>query len=122
MTSLSYYWTQNVDCEEKVMPDFQRVASAGDIPPGEMTIVEVNGEEVVIANVNGEFYCFNNSCSHRGGPLGEGLLLEGGIVECPFHAGQFNVRTGELVAAPPTEPIATYPVELNGDDVSVAVT
>lgn len=103
------------------MPDFQRVASTNDIPPGEMTVLEVAGEEVVIANVDGEYLCFSNSCTHRGGPLGEGLLLEGGIVECPFHAGQFNVRTGDVVAAPPTESVRTYPVEVNGDDISVAV-
>ncbi|MEO8458530.1 MAG: Rieske 2Fe-2S domain-containing protein [Chloroflexota bacterium] len=103
------------------MADFERVASTGEIPPGEMKIVEVNGEEVVIANVDGEYFCFNNACSHKQGPLGEGLLLEGGIVECPFHGGQFSVRTGEAVQAPPKEPVATYPLQVNGDDISVAV-
>lgn len=103
------------------MPDFQRVASTDEIPPGEMKVVEVNGEEVVVANVDGEFVCFSNHCSHRGGPLGEGMLLDGGVVECPFHGGQFNVRTGEVVAAPPTEPIPVYPVQVDGQDVSVAV-
>ena len=103
------------------MADFQRAAGASEIPPGEMKVVEVNGVEVVVANIDGEFVCFNNSCSHRGGPLGEGMLLDGGIVECPFHAGQFNVRTGEVVAAPPTEPIAVYPVQVDGDEISVAV-
>jgi nitrite reductase/ring-hydroxylating ferredoxin subunit len=103
------------------MADFQRVASANEIPPGEMKIVEVNGEEVVVANVDGEFVCFNNACTHRQGPLGEGLLLDGGIVECPFHGGQFNARTGAVVQGPPTEPVATYPVQVNGDEISVAV-
>jgi nitrite reductase/ring-hydroxylating ferredoxin subunit len=49
------------------------------------------------------------------------LLLEGGVVECPFHGGQFNVRTGAVVQAPPEEPIATYPIRVEGDDISVAV-
>ena len=103
------------------MPDFQRVAAVGDIPQGEMTVVEVDGQEVVIANIDGEFVCFSNSCTHREGPLGDGLLLDGGIVECPFHAGQFNVSTGEVVQGPPTEPIATYAVQVDGDNISVAV-
>jgi nitrite reductase/ring-hydroxylating ferredoxin subunit len=103
------------------MPDFVRAASKSEIPPGEMAVVEVNGKEVAIANLDGEFVCFDNSCTHRGGPLGEGLILEGGMVECPFHAGQFNMRTGEVVAAPPDEPIATYAVRVDGDDISVAV-
>lgn len=103
------------------MSEFECVAKTGEIPQGEMKIVEVNGQEVVVANVDGEFVCFSNTCTHRQGPLGEGMLLPGGVVECPFHGGQFNVRTGEVVAAPPTEPIAVYPVKIEGEDVCVAV-
>lgn len=97
---------------------FQKVASASDIPAGEMQIVEVNGDEIVIANLGTKFVAFQNECTHRQGPLGEGIL-ENGVVECPFHAGQFNVETGEVVAAPPEEPIRTYPVQLDGDDISI---
>lgn len=103
------------------MAEFVRAASKSDIPPGEMAVVEVNGREVAIANLDGEFVCFDNACTHRGGPLGEGLILEGGIVECPFHAGQFNMRTGEAVAPPATDPVCTYEVKVDGDDISVAV-
>ncbi|HSP54678.1 MAG TPA: non-heme iron oxygenase ferredoxin subunit, partial [Dehalococcoidia bacterium] len=78
------------------MSEFIRAAGANDIPPGEMMVVEIGGEEIAIANVGGEFFAFSNTCTHRGGPLGEGILT-GGVVECPFHAGQFNVRTGEVV-------------------------
>lgn len=102
------------------MPDFKKVASASEIPAGEMTIVEVDGEEVAIANVGGEFFAFSNTCTHRGGPLGEGILT-GDVVECPFHAGQFNVRTGAVVAPPPSEPVQTYAVRVDGDDISVAL-
>ena len=102
------------------MGEFTRVASTSDIPQGEMIVVEVDGEEVAIANVGGEFFAFNNSCTHRGGPLGEGILT-GDVVECPFHAGQFNVRTGEVVAQPPTEGVETYRVQVEGEDVRVAL-
>ncbi len=102
------------------MPEFVRVASASEVPPGEMKIVEVNDTEVVIANVDGKLVCFSNECTHSQGPLGEGIL-EGEVVECPFHAGQFNVTTGEVVGPPPDEPLTTYEVQIDGDDVSVAV-
>ena len=102
------------------MPEFKKVADASEIPAGEMTIVEVDGEEVAIANVGGEFFAFSNTCTHRGGPLGEGILT-GDVVECPFHAGQFNVRTGAVVAPPPSEPVQTYAVRVDGDDISVAL-
>jgi len=100
------------------MPEFVKVASASEVPPGEMIVVEVEGEEIAIANVGGEFVAFQNTCTHRGGPLGEGILT-GEVVECPFHAGQFNVRTGEVVSPPPSESIATYAVQVDGDDVKV---
>src|SRR5262245_18006415 len=100
------------------MAEIVRVASTSDIPPGEMMIVDVSGMDVAIANLNGEFVAFQNECTHRGGPLGEGILM-GDVVECPFHAGQFNVHTGEVVAPPPSEPIATYPVQVDGDDIKI---
>ncbi len=100
------------------MAEFVRVASTGDIPPGEMTIVEIDGVEVAIANLRGEFVAFQNECTHRGGPLGEGILM-GEVVECPFHAGQFNIRTGEVIGPPPSEPIATYAVQVEGEDIKV---
>jgi nitrite reductase/ring-hydroxylating ferredoxin subunit len=102
------------------MADFVPIASTNDIPPGEMTIVDINGQELVIANLGGEFVCFSNTCTHKQGPLGEGMLL-GEVVECPFHGGQFNTRTGAVVQGPPTKPIATYPVQITGDSISVAV-
>ena len=101
------------------MAEFVRVAGRGDVPAGEMLIVEIEGEEVVLANVNGEIYAFGGECTHRGGPLGEGLL-EGDEVECPFHQGRFNVKTGEAVQEPPTDPIPTYQVQVEGDDIRVA--
>ncbi len=56
------------------MPEFVRVASASEVPPGEMKIVEVNDKEVVIANIDGKIVCFSNECTHRQGPMGEGVL------------------------------------------------
>ena len=101
------------------MAEFVRVAGRGDVPAGEMLIVEIEGEEIVLANVDGQIYAFGNGCTHRGGPLGEGLL-EGDEVECPFHQGRFNVTTGEAVQEPPTEPVPTYDVQVDGDDIKVA--
>ena len=101
------------------MAEFVRVAGRGDVPAGEMLIVEIVGEEIVLANVDGQVYAFGNGCTHRGGPLGEGLL-EGDEVECPFHQGRFNVKTGEAVQEPPTEPVPTYQVQMDGDDIKVA--
>lgn len=101
------------------MGDFVKVASASDVGPGEMMVVELDGVEIVVANLGSEFVAFQNKCSHRGGPLGEGLFANG-VVECPFHAGQFDVRTGGVISPPPTESIRTYAVEVDGGDVKIA--
>jgi nitrite reductase/ring-hydroxylating ferredoxin subunit len=101
------------------MADFVRVASVDEVPPGEMKIVEVDGEDVVLANVDGQIYAIGGTCTHRGGPLGEGVLTDD-VVECPFHAGQFNVRTGEVVGPPPSEPVKTYAVQVDGGDIKIA--
>ena len=101
------------------MADFVRVAGVGDIPAGEMLTVQVDGDDVVLANVDGEIYAFAGECTHKGGPLGDGVL-EGDEVECPFHQGRFNVKTGEATEAPPTEPIQNFQVQVEGDDIKVA--
>ena len=100
------------------MGDFVKVAGVSEIPPGEMKIVDLGGQDVVIANVNGSFFAFGNDCSHRQGPLGEGMLMDTNV-ECPFHGGQFDVRTGEAVAAPPTESVPTFAVRVEGEDIEV---
>lgn len=101
------------------MASFVRVASLSDLPAGQMLAIEVDGEDIVLANVYGKVFAFSNLCPHAGGLLVEGTL-DGHRVECPFHGGSFNVRTGEVIDPPPEEAIATYEVQLDGDDIKVA--
>jgi nitrite reductase/ring-hydroxylating ferredoxin subunit len=102
------------------MPDYVKVSSVDELPAGEMLVVQINGDEVVLANVDGQIHAFKNECTHRGGPLGEGIL-EGDTVECPWHMGRFNVKTGDVVDAPPKSPIATYKVQVKGNDIKIAL-
>jgi nitrite reductase/ring-hydroxylating ferredoxin subunit len=101
------------------MAAFVRVASVGDVPPGEMMTVQVNGQPVVLANVDGTIYAFSGVCSHADGPLGRGKLL-GNIVACPFHGGQFEVRSGKAVMPPATDDLLTFEVQIEGEDITVA--
>jgi nitrite reductase/ring-hydroxylating ferredoxin subunit len=101
------------------MADFEKVADVNDVPVGSMFQIEVDGEQVALANVDGQVYAFSGACTHRGGPLIEGDL-DGEVVTCPWHGGQFNVRTGEVITMPPGENIRTYPVQIEGNDVRVA--
>ncbi len=101
------------------MAEFQKVARASEMAPGEMKLVEVDGDEVVIANVDGEYFAFSNTCTHEGGPLVEGEL-DGDIVTCPWHSTPFNVRTGEALEGGVTDdPVSVYQVRLEGDDLQI---
>jgi nitrite reductase/ring-hydroxylating ferredoxin subunit len=101
------------------MAAFVRVANVGDVPPGKMMTVQVNGQSVVLANVDGTIYAFSGVCSHADGPLGRGKLM-GDMVACPFHGGQFEVRTGKAVMPPATDDIPTFEVQIEGEDIKVA--
>lgn len=101
------------------MANFTKVASVSDLKPGDSKVVSVNGTEIALFNVDGEFFATTNTCPHRGGPLGEGFL-EGDVVTCPWHGWRFNVKTG-ISPVMPTAKIATHHVKVEGDDVLVAV-
>ncbi len=101
------------------MAEFQTVARTSDVAPGEMKLVDVDGAEVVIANVDGEYFAFSNTCTHKGGPLVEGELA-GDVVTCPWHFTPFNVKTGEALEGGVTDdPVSTYEVRLEGDDIRI---
>ena len=101
------------------MTEFRTVARASDLTPGEMKLVEIEGSEVVIANVDGAYFAFSNTCSHEGGPLAEGELADD-VVTCPWHFTPFNVRTGEALEGGVTDdPIPTYEVRIEGDEIRI---
>jgi 3-phenylpropionate/trans-cinnamate dioxygenase ferredoxin subunit len=96
------------------------VARVDEIPPGTIEVREVNGTRIALCNVNGRFYAIDDVCTHDGGPLDQGFL-EGNLVECPRHGAKFDVTSGRAVVLPAVRPVKTYPVEVDGDDVKVAV-
>jgi len=101
------------------MSDFTSVAKVDDVPEGEGRVVEVNGVAVALFNVGGTFYAIDDTCLHRGGPLGEGAC-EGTIVSCPWHGWQYDVTSGACLSSP-GESVDKYEVQVEGDDVRVKV-
>jgi nitrite reductase (NADH) small subunit len=96
---------------------FVRAVAVGEIPVGTIREVDVNGKALAVANVAGTFHAIDNTCLHRGGPLGDGPL-EGKIVTCPWHGWQYDVTTGK-VSQNSSVGVACYPVEIRGGDVFV---
>ncbi|MSQ07062.1 MAG: non-heme iron oxygenase ferredoxin subunit [Dehalococcoidia bacterium] len=95
---------------------FAKVAQADELSPGQMKMVEVGNEQVLLANVEGTIYACADICSHAYASLSEGDLT-GTEVQCPLHGGSFDVTTGEPMSVPAEEKIKTYEVRISGKDV-----
>ena len=94
-----------------------RVAALSEIAPGTTKRVELAGLGMLLCNVDGSVYAIEDVCTHDGGPLDQGEL-EGACVVCPRHGATFDVRSGDPTM-PAVMPVATFPVDVRGDDVYV---
>ena len=90
------------------MGEFVTVAKVGEIVPGTVKVVRVDGE----------FYAFADVCTHDGGPVAEGELDDYQI-ECPRHGARFDLRTGAVKLLPAVVPIPVYPLQVVGDEIRV---
>jgi nitrite reductase/ring-hydroxylating ferredoxin subunit len=99
-----------------------RIALCRKSDVAEGTAIRISHGDLALAvyNVGGEFFVTDDACTHGPGSLSEGIL-EDDVIECNFHGGQFNVRTGEVVGPPCMIPVKTYKVVLDGDSVTIEV-
>src|SRR6266849_178978 len=100
------------------MPSKLELCNADDVAVGTALKVEKDGLIVAVFNVDGEFYVLDDQCTHGPGSLSEGYI-EGDVVECNFHNGQFNIRTGEVVLPPCMIPMKTYPTAVENGKVVI---
>jgi NADPH-dependent 2,4-dienoyl-CoA reductase/sulfur reductase-like enzyme/nitrite reductase/ring-hydroxylating ferredoxin subunit len=91
-------------------PDLALGVSADGIPDGGMIAGHVGDEAVLVARRGSHFFAVGATCSHYGGPLAEGIVVEE-TVRCPWHHACFSLRTGEALRAPALAPIACWSVE-----------
>ena len=99
------------------MVDFIEIACVSDLPVGRARACLVGDRLIALYHTPEGFFATDNTCPHRGGPLGEGDLLGSEIV-CPWHFWSFNVATGENIADPSLH-IRTHEVKVDGDRVLV---
>jgi 3-phenylpropionate/trans-cinnamate dioxygenase ferredoxin component len=95
-----------------------KIARRSDIPPGSTQRVVIEGQEILVCNVDGDFFAIEDVCTHDGGPLDQGEL-EGECIVCPRHGATFDVRTGEALTLPAVIPLPIFATEVDGDDVYV---
>lgn len=90
-----------------------------DIPPGKMIKVSIDGKEILVVNIDGNYYATDDSCTHSGASLSEGKL-EGCTITCGWHAAQFDCKNGKLVKFPAKiRDLTSYNVTVESDSVFV---
>lgn len=94
-----------------------KVAAAVDVAVGEARVVEASGKPIALVNADGTFYAVDNTCLHRGGPLGDGEL-DGLILTCPWHGWRWDVKTGANTNSPAVT-LTCYPVSVEDGAVYV---
>jgi nitrite reductase/ring-hydroxylating ferredoxin subunit len=85
-----------------------RLCDASEVGRGEVIKVETHGLVLAVYNLDGAFYVTDDACTHGPGSLSEGFV-DGDCIECNFHQGVFNIKTGEVVQPPCIVPVKTYP-------------
>jgi len=97
-----------------------QLCRTADVANGAALKVEIGGRALAVFNVDGEFFVTDDACTHGPGSLSEGYL-DGDVIECNFHGGQFNIRTGEVVLPPCVTPVKTYPAVVRDGKVIIEV-
>ena len=100
---------------------FVAVLPAAELPTGQMRCVEVGDVAVLLIHAkDGKIYAVNNICTHAYAKLDEGRLRANRLI-CPLHGASFDIRTGAVLGARATEPLASYPVRIAGDHIELQV-
>jgi 3-phenylpropionate/trans-cinnamate dioxygenase ferredoxin component len=97
------------------------VGREGDVEPGQILRVVAGGVPIAIFNVHGELYAIGDTCTHEEFSLSDGEMVDEYTVECALHGAQFDVRTGEVLCMPATEPEVSYPVWIEDGLLKVEV-
>ena len=107
--------------------DYVKVATTPEIPVDNIKKVKIGEKEVLIVNVNGNYYAINSRCTHAGGDLSKGKL-QGNVIECPRHHSKFDVRTGKVVSKPKIaffrpniSDEQVYQVKIENEDIMVRI-
>ncbi len=96
------------------------LCSTAEVAPGTAIKVEIDDLALAVFNVGGQFYVTDDACTHGPGSLSEGEVNDD-VVQCNFHGGEFNIRTGEVVSPPCMVPVKIYPVLVMDGKVTIEV-
>jgi len=94
---------------------------ASDIPSGKMIMVSADGKDILVTNVDGNYYAMDDTCTHAGASLSEGSL-DGSTLTCPWHGSTWDCKTGKLIAfGAQLKDLSSYKVTVEADEIFVEV-
>lgn len=97
------------------------VAKASDVKPGSLYKAAVDGKDILVMNLEGEYFAMDDTCTHAGASLSEGKL-DGNIVTCGWHGAQFDCKSGKLEKFPAKiNNLKSYNVSIESDNIFVEV-
>jgi nitrite reductase/ring-hydroxylating ferredoxin subunit len=100
------------------MSKYVKMAETHEIPKNEMKVFNVEDHEILVVNVEGELYAFENRCPHMGYPLYFGRL-EGKVLTCGFHYAKFDVTTGKSLGSVTDKPLKKFRIKIQNSLVQV---
>jgi len=104
------------------MPQFVKLATVADVPENSVRAFRHGDTQIAIYHCNGAFYATSNICTHEYAELHEGWFdTDDCTIECPLHGARFDIPSGAVRALPAYAPLATYQLQIAGDDILVAL-
>ena len=100
------------------MTDWVDVAPIDELQPGDHKSIEIGYEQIIIFNIDGEFYALQDHCTHDGGVLSDGVI-DGEQIMCSRHGARYCIKTGEVQGPPAFESIATFPLRIQNDIIQL---
>jgi len=97
-----------------------RLCSESDIVDNSVSRFVVEGKEILVGKLAGKYYAIDERCTHRGGPLSK-RSLEGGVITCPWHYGQFDLATGEVRGPQAAESLKSYELRVDEADILISI-
>ena len=95
------------------------VAKTNEIKPNQIKQVSIDGKDIVVINIDGNYFAINDTCTHAGGSLSEGKV-EGSIITCDWHGAQFDCKSGKLIKFPAKiNDLESYHVVIESDTIFV---
>lgn len=103
------------------MENFVIVCKVTALPPGSMRTFVVEGKSIALANVDGDFFAVDDACTHEHCSLGSEGALDGNVIICGCHGGQFDVTTGQVLAPPAPSDVKSYETKTENGDVYINI-